>query len=265
MRLSALFVYPIKACGGVPLREAQVVERGLRLDRRYMLIDRAGRFVTQRELPGLCLVRLELQPDGLGLTAPDAQPLELPLALEGGELVTCNVWNDECVALCHEGGSRWFSELTGRDLRLVFMPDSVQRPVNPKRAQPGDIVSFADGYPCLVVSEASLADLNSRLREPVAMDRFRPNLVLSDCEPYAEDAFVSLRIGQVSFRAVKRCERCVVTTIDQHTAERGAEPLRTLAGYRRQDGKLWFGMNLIHDGPGTLRVGDEAHATRQKQ
>jgi uncharacterized protein len=131
--------------------------------------------------------------------------------------------------------------------------------VNPARAQPGDIVSFADGYPLLLISEASLADLNQRLETPLEMRRFRPNLVISGCEPYAEDRLRTLRIGGVSFRAVKRCERCMVTTVDPDTAERGREPLRTLARYRLEEGKVWFGMNLIHDGPGRLSLGDAAH------
>jgi uncharacterized protein YcbX len=139
---------------------------------------------------------------------------------------------------------------------MLYMPDSERRAVNPNRARPGDIVSFADGYPLLLISEGSLADLNRRLEAPLEMRRFRPNLVISGCEPYAEDGFAALSIGGVTFRGVKRCERCVVTTIDPATAEQSKEPLRTLARYRQSDGKVWFGMNLIHDLPGTLRLGD---------
>jgi uncharacterized protein YcbX len=181
--------------------------------------------------------------------------------LNDGERVECRIWNDTASALCHADGSRWFSDFLNDDVRLVYMPDSERRAVNPKRARRGDIVSFADGYPLLVISEASLADLNSRLSKPLEMRRFRPNLVLADCEPFAEDRFTTLFIGEVSFRAVKRCDRCSVTTVDPSTGERGKEPLRTLAQYRLEDGKVWFGMNLIHDGPGELRVGDRAVAS----
>jgi uncharacterized protein YcbX len=166
------------------------------------------------------------------------------------------VWDSVGSALEHPSGSRWFSELLNDDVSLLYMPDSERRDVNPNRARPGDIVSFADGYPLLLMSEASLADLNQRLAEPIEMRRFRPNLVISGCEPYAEDGFATLRIAGLSFRGVKRCERCVVTTIDPDTAEQSKEPLRTLSHYRLDDGKVWLGMNLIHDGCGTLRLGD---------
>lgn len=260
VKLSGLFVYPIKACGGVALEAARVVERGLALDRRYMLIDRSGTFITQREAPRLCLVRTELTESSIVVRSPHATTLELPHALAEGEPAPCRVWGDACSALCHAEGSRWFAELMNEDVRLVYMPESERRAVNPRRARAGDIVSFADGYPCLVISEASLSDLNARSPEPLTMTRFRPNLVISGCEPYAEDGFERLRVGEVDFRAVKRCDRCVVTTVDPSTGERGREPLRTLAQYRLEDGKVWFGMNLIHDGPGVLRVGDECSA-----
>lgn len=261
MRLSGLFIYPIKACAGVALERASVVERGLALDRRYMLVDRAGRCVTQREQPRLCLVTAALEAARIVLSAPDGSVVAVPHSLHDGERAVCQVWDDVGSALCHAEASRWFSDFLNDDVRLVYMPDSERRAVSPKRARPDDIVSFADAYPLLVISEASLADLNSRLPQPLEMRRFRPNLVLADCEPFAEDRFTTLSIGEVSFRGVKRCERCSVTTVDPATGERGQEPLRTLAQYRLEHGKVWFGMNLIHDGPGELRVGDVARAS----
>lgn len=261
VRLSGIFIYPIKACAGISLEHADVVERGLSLDRRYMLVDRAGTFVTQRQVSRLCLAKTALDGTSFVVSATGHPPLELPQRLEPGTLESraYEVWGYHGPALRHEPGSRWFSEFLDDDVSLLYMPDQERRPVNPSRARPGDVVSFADGYPLLVISEASLADLNSRLAAPLEMRRFRPNLVLADCEPYAEDHFTSLRVGEVSFRAVKRCDRCVVTTIDPDTGERGREPLRTLASYRLEDGKVWFGMNLIHDGPGHLALGDAAH------
>jgi uncharacterized protein YcbX len=177
------------------------------------------------------------------------------------ERVACQVWDDTVSALRHDAASRWFSDYVNDDVSLVFMPESERRHVNPKRARPDDVVSFADAYPLLVLSEASLSDLNARLAHPLEMRRFRPNLVLSECEPFAEDGFKTLSIGAVSFRAVKRCERCAVTLVDPDTGERGKEPLRTLATYREDEGKVWFGMNVIQDGFGELRVGDTALAT----
>ena len=258
MHLSGLFVYPIKACGGIALERAEVVERGLAFDRRYMIVDRTGMFVTQRQVPKLCLAKTALDGESIVVTAPGAQALEVsrPLESSGAERQTYQVWGHFGSALRHAEGSRWFSDFLNDEVSLVYMPDSERREVNPERARPGDIVSFADGYPMLLISEASLADLNQRLDEPLEMRRFRPNLVISGCEPYAEDGFRTLHIGAIAFRGVKRCDRCVVTTIDPETGEPGKEPLRTLSHYRREDGKVWFGMNLIHDGPGTLQLGD---------
>ncbi len=257
MQLSGLFIYPIKACAGLALPRAAVVERGLAADRRYMVADRNGRFVTQRELPRLCLVETALEGERLVISAPGIGSLSLPSALDKGERVRFQVWSSQGSALRHDDGSRWFSELLGDEMQLVYMPDDERRAVNPARARPGDVVSFADAYPLLLISEESLADLNARLDEPLEMRRFRPNLVISGAEPYGEDRMTRLRVGSVSFRGVKRCDRCSVTTVDPETGVRGKEPLRTLAKYRLEDGKVWFGMNLIHDHQGELRVGDE--------
>jgi uncharacterized protein YcbX len=259
VQLSGLFIYPIKSCAGIALEQADVVERGLAFDRRYMLVDRSGTFVTQREVPRLCRVATALEHDQLLVSAPDKAALALPIQPAADlplERLQYRVWDSVGSALEHPAGSRWFSELLNDDVSLLYMPDSERRDVNPNRARPGDIVSFADGYPLLLMSEPSLADLNQRLREPVEMRRFRPNLVISGGEPYGEDNFATLRIGALSFRGVKRCERCVVITIDPDTAAQSQEPLRTLSHYRLDDGKVWLGMNLIHDGCGTLRLGD---------
>jgi uncharacterized protein YcbX len=261
VQLSGIFIYPIKACAGVSLPHAELARRGLAGDRRYMLVDRSGLFVTQRDTPRLCLVATALTPSGIEVSSPGRANLLLPRELEAGmfESRAYRVWDDSGRALRHPQGSAWFSDFLGDEVSLLYMPDDELRAVSPSRAQPGDIVSFADGYPLLVISEASLADLNARLPAPLEMRRFRPNLVLSGCEPYAEDRLRSLRIGNVTFRAVKPCERCVVTTIDPNTGQAGREPLRTLASYRLEDGKVLFGMNLIHDGLGQLSVGDAAH------
>jgi uncharacterized protein YcbX len=198
------------------------------------------------------------------VSAPNRTTLELPRQPPADAAFTrrtYRLWDDVGSALEHEAGSRWFSELLDDDVSLVYMTDTEQRRVSPKRARPDDIVSFADAYPLLLMSEASLNDLNQRLDEPVRMSRFRPNLVISGGEPYAEDDYTWLQIGALAFRGVKRCERCVVTTVDPDTGEQGLEPLRTLATYRLEDSKVWLGMNLIHDALGTLRVGDAVTVT----
>jgi uncharacterized protein YcbX len=254
--VSALYVYPIKSCRGIGVSEWPVAERGFVADRRWMVVDAAGMVVTQRETPELSLIGVTLEGDSVRLTAPKLPDLILPRSFDWGPERTVQIWEDTTEAAQHGEGSAWFSSYLGGPYELVYMPDRHQRAVNPARALPGDIVSFADAYPFLLISDASLADLNARLESPVGMARFRPNIVISGSEPYAEDGYARVRIGEVSFRGPKRCDRCVLTTVDPDTGLRGREPLRTLAKYRLEDQKIWFGMNLIHDNLGTLRVGD---------
>jgi uncharacterized protein len=258
--VSALYIYPIKSCRGIRVHEWPVVARGFAADRRWMVVDALGKFVTQRERAQLALVGTTLEGETLRLTAPGRPELLLPLTLATGESRAVRIWEDEALATPHALGSAWFSDYLGAPHELVYMPDQHLRQVNPARANPSDIVSFADAYPFMLLSEASLEDLNSRLAIPITMERFRPNIVVSGTEPFAEDGYARVRIGEVSFRGPKRCERCVITTVDPRTAERGKEPLRTLAEYRSSDQRIWFGMNLIHDGSGVLRVGDRVEA-----
>ena len=221
-----------------------------------MIVDENGRFVTQRELAQLALVSTTLEAETLRLSAPGHPELVLPLRHELGTAREVQIWEDRAVGIAHALGSAWFSRYLEAPHELVYMPDDHLRQVNPTRAKPGDVVGFADAYPFLVISEASLADLNSRLEVPLTMDRFRPNIVIRDTEPFAEDGYARVRIGEISFRGPKRCDRCVITNVDPLTGERGREPLRTLAKYRLAEQKVWFGMNLIHDNQGVLREGD---------
>jgi hypothetical protein len=253
--VSALYVYPIKSCRGIRVGEWPVEKRGFFADRRWMIVDAAGNFVTQRETARLSLVDTRLDSESLSVSSSGFSRLVLPLTHSAAPK-TVRIWQDQVLACPHPEGSAWFSELLGAPHELVYMTDAEHRPVNPARARAGDIVSFADGYPFLLISEASLEDLNARLEQPIAMERFRPNIVIGGTEPFAEDGYSEVWLGAISFRGVKRCDRCVITTIDPRTGEQGREPLRTLAKYRLEDQKVWFGMNLIHDGTGRLRVGD---------
>jgi uncharacterized protein YcbX len=263
IRVAELYVYPVKACRGMRVSSARVVERGFAGDRRWMIVDAEGRFVTQRTERRLALVGAVLEADEtLELSAPGAGAVRLPAAYGAGVRREVHVWSDVGTAVAHPEGSAWISAVLGAPHTLVYMPDDERRRVNPERARPNDIVGFADAYPFLLISEASLVALNARLPAPITMQRFRPNIVVSGCEPFAEDAWATLTIGSLGFRGVKRCDRCVVTTVDPETAQAGVEPLRTLATFRREDGKVWFGMNLIHDGPGTLNIGDELTSPR---
>jgi uncharacterized protein YcbX len=262
--LSQIHLYPIKSAGGIALREAELDSRGLRYDRRWMLVDGEGRLLTQRRLPRMALISPTLSVDSLLVHAPGMPTLRLALDPEEKGRVEVSIFGAATWgAPVGEAADRWFGEFLGTGCRLLHMPDDVVRPVDPRYAESKDRVGFADGYPFLLLSEASLADLNARMHEPVPMDRFRPNLVVTGCEAYAEDGWRRVRVAEVSFRVVKPCVRCSVTTVDQASGARGKEPLRTLARYRRDMlGRVLFGQNLIHDGIGTVRVGDAVVVVR---
>lgn len=255
--VSDLFIYPVKSCGGVRVERAVVGATGFEHDRRWIVAGDDGSFFSQREYPRLALVRVRLDEERLHLEAPELPPLEIPLHGEPRPTVRVAVWDDECPAI--DEGSRaatWFSDHLRCSARLVRLADDDARPLGSSSAQPGDRLSFADAFPFLLISQASLDGLNRQLPLPVTMDRFRPNIVVDGCGPHAEDGWHRVRIGQVVFRVAKACARCVVTTVDQATAERGREPLRTLSTYRTVDGHVLFGQNLVHEGEGPLQLGD---------
>src|SRR3954470_20091876 len=259
--LTGITVYPIKSARGIPAEEWQLDEFGLTLDRRWMVVDSAGEFISQRDYPRMALVIPSLRDERLRVDAPGMPTLEVPVHPSPTVLTRVTIWDDSCEATwVGEGAARWFSELLGCAASLVYMPGRTLREANPVYAPSGTRVSFADAYPILLISEESLADLNRRLSVPLPMDRFRPNVVVGGCAPFEEDRWRSIQIGDVPLQVVKPCDRCVITTTDQDTAERGKEPLRTLATYRNVDGKVLFGQNVVHQDRGWLRVGDEVHA-----
>jgi len=265
VRVSGLWIYPVKSCAGIALETMELGERGPLHDREWMVVDAGGRFVTQRTHPEMALIRPALEGDRLVLTAPGRDPLEIPLTARTGWTVDVEVWRDRCRAIpVGAGADAWLGALLGEPVRLVWMPPEEVRPVDPRYGRPGDRVGFADGFPLLLISRASLEDLNGRLAVPVAMERFRPNVEVSGCGPYAEDRWSRLEVAGVGFRVVKPCARCVITTVDPATGERGPEPLATLASYRRSGNKVLFGQNLIHDGPGVIHVGDELMVTEAR-
>jgi len=257
IRVNQLLVYPIKSCRGVEVDRAMVGATGFELDRRWMVVGDDGRFLSQREHHRLALVRVQLDEDRLRLDAPGLSSLAVAFEEGVGPTSRVQVWDDECSAVTEgEDAARWFSEHLGCSARLVRMASDDARPLGSSTAQPGDHVSFADGFPFLLLSKASLDGLNRRLSLPVPMDRFRPNIVIDGCEAHAEDGWHRVRIGEVEFRVAKPCARCVVTTVDQATGERKREPLRTLSTYRSVDGQVLFGQNLVHMDRGVVRVGD---------
>jgi uncharacterized protein YcbX len=257
--VQALYVYPVKSLRGIPLAEGRVERRGFRHDRRWMIVDGDGRYVTQREHPRLSLVDVAVDEDArrLVVRAPRVGELVVPFDARG-ERREVTIWRDSVGALdVSAEADEFFSSYLGVAAHLVFMPDEVERAVNPRYARPGDVVGFADGYPFLLTTTASLDDLCARMGSTIPMQRFRPNIVVAGADAYAEDGWRVLRIGGLSFRVTKPCERCTIPTVDYETGERGKEPLATLATYRQVGAKVLFGQNLAHDGEGTLHVGDD--------
>jgi uncharacterized protein len=257
--LTEIRIYPIKSLGGISLSEAVVEPKGFRYDRRWMLVKPDGKFMTQRENTVMALVEVELTDSHLRVFHRHRleDVLEIPLDGTTDEQLTAYVWDNQAVdsLVVSQEADDWFSKLVGFSCRLVYMPDNSRRPVDPKYAQPDDVVSFADGYPYLVISMASLDELNRRMEEPLEMIRFRPNLVVEGAEPYDEDTWYQFQIGELTFYGVKPCARCVLTTIDPETAQKGKEPLKTLATYRKMGSKILFGQNVLAETLGTLHVG----------
>ena len=268
MHLSGLFVHPVKSLRACAVRLADVDALGLVGDRRFMVVDESGRFLTQRALPRMALVATALTADALTLSADRGGSIAVPRSPDPhAPIRSVSVWQSGNLHAedCGDPVAAWLSDFLATRCRLVRIGAGFHRTVLKPAARPGDTVGFADACPLLIISEASLADLNGRLaaqgEDPIPMDRFRPNLVVAGCAAFAEDTWARFRIGGVIFRAAGPCARCVVTTTDQLTAERTHEPLRTLAAYRRDSidpTDVNFGQNLIHETTsGTLQVGDK--------
>ena len=260
IRVAALYIYPIKSLGGIGLSSSNITQRGLQYDRRWMLVDEKNEFLTQRTYPQMALLKTTIEEDSIGIyhSKNPADVLKLSLHPSPGETITVKVWDDYCDAqYASNEANAWFSQKLGIACKAVFMPDSSKRKLDAGYARSDeDITGFADGYPVLVIGQASLDDLNSRLSQPVPMDRFRPNIVIEGAEAYAEDSMKEFTINGTSFYGVKLCGRCIVTTTNQQTGERGKEPLKTLAGYRTINNKVCFGQNVISSSEGKINVGD---------
>jgi uncharacterized protein YcbX len=266
LQLTDVWRYPVKSCRGERLASAAVEPWGLAGDRRWMVVDPGGAPVTAREHPQMVLVTPRLGDGLITLSSPGRPDLTVPVPA-GQDLVPVSVWeSDLAAAPAGDEAAAWLSEVIGEPVRLVYLDDPTRRPTNPKYSADTDRVSFADGYPLLLTSEESLGALNDWIAAgtkaaegPVPMRRFRPSVVVSGAPAWAEDGWRRLRIGPVTFRNVKGCDRCVMTTVDPDTAAKGHEPLFALARHRRWDNKVWFGVNLIPDtpAPGALiRPGD---------
>jgi uncharacterized protein len=257
MHLSGLNVYPIKSTRGVPLESGALDDFGLQHDRRWMVVDPGGTFMSQRDMPRLSQVRVGLDGEAITVAGTGAPEIRIQPPDDAAEVLTVRIWGDQCPArFAGAAAEQWFTRFLGVSARLVHMPLSTFRRVNPDYVADRRRVSFADAYPLLLIGEGSLGDLNSRLAAPLPMNRFRPNLVIAGSGAFDEDRWRTIRIGDLVFDVVKPCDRCVTTTVDQATGEKGKEPLTTLAQFRRWNGAVWFGQNLVHRSPGTLRLGD---------
>lgn len=258
--VSALYIYPVKSLGGFSVSEAVMTTTGFQHDRRWMLVDKEGIFMTQRQHPEMALLQTAITADGLYIYHKHypEKNIIIPFVSTPVGSKQVKVWDDLCDAWYYDDVSinLWFSEMLETTCELVYMPEGTNRMVDKAYAKNNEITSFSDGYPILIIGQSSLDELNSKLAEPVSIDRFRPNMVFSSGPPHIEDDWNHFTINAIDFFGVKTCGRCVVTTIDQQTSIAGKEPLRTLATYRTFDNKIKFGMNLLHKGTGTIKLGE---------
>ncbi len=274
MKISEINIYPVKSLGKINQSESKIEKRGLQFDRRFMLVDENGVFLTQREFPQMAKIAVKFEENDLEASAEEFENLTFPSKIFDGEKIDVQVWQSVCSAItADENINKWFGEVLKLNCRLVFMPDETEREINKMFNRNSDIVSFADGYPILLIGENSLENLNEKLETKLPMNRFRPNIVIENSQAFAEDNWKRVKIGETVFRSTKPCARCVVTTINQESGEiAGKEPLKTLAKFRTakdvfpdsyeafglDKNAVLFGQNLVAEDYGeTLKIGDK--------
>ncbi|MEP6845621.1 MAG: MOSC N-terminal beta barrel domain-containing protein [Panacibacter sp.] len=260
LTISELYIYPVKSLGGIAVKEASLTDRGFAYDRRWMLVDTTGNFISQREINEMSLLKVSLTETNLVIEhlQKPGNLLTIPLNHATGEEILVRIWDDVCKAVyVSQEADQWCSEMLSHQCRLVYMPDDTHRLVDEQYAQNNEVTGFSDGYPLLIIGQASLDDLNKRLAEQLPMNRFRPNIVFTGGVPFEEDGMKSFDINGITFYGVKPCARCVITTIDQSTGEKGKEPLKTLSTYRSSNNNVYFGQNLLFKGKGFLKIGDK--------
>ncbi|MGI9279845.1 MAG: MOSC domain-containing protein [Endozoicomonas sp.] len=267
LTVSHLAIHPVKSLKKMSVEQAVIDRMGFVNDRRWMVVEPGGKFITQRHYPNMALIEAIPGSKGLTLSAPGMAELIItdPEQLTQKVEMDVEVWKDELKALdAGEAASQWLSEFLGLPCRMVKFSEQVHRQVDLRFASEGDSTGFADGFPFLLTTEASLQELNGRLDSPVTMDRFRPNIVIQGAEAYAEDSWNRIKIGEVVFQVAKPCSRCVMTTVDPKTGEKtGKDPLMTLSRYRRTEMGVIFGQNLIHESQGRICLGDTVEILEQ--
>lgn len=268
LSISRLYVYPIKSLGGIELNSASLTDRGIEHDRRWMLVDENNRFLTQREFSKMALLRTAIHANELTVyeKGNEVDKIIVNLYPTGNGTVNVQVWDDVCEAIeMSKEVNDWFSHKLTMPCKLVYMPDESKRQVDDDYIMNNDITGFSDAFPVLMIGQASLDDLNSRLEIPVPMNRFRPNIVFTGGDPYQEDTLQHFQINGIDMFAVKPCARCVVTTTDQETGATAKEPLKTLATYRTGNNKVYFGQNILYKNEGIIKVGDELKVVETKE
>lgn len=268
MKLTEINIYPVKSLRGISREKSVVEDRGLQFDRRWMLVDEKNNFLTQREFPKMAAVEVKVLKSELSFKI-DGEEISIPFAPNTVNKANVKIWRSRCRADVYgDDVNNWFGDVLQTKCRLVVMPAESRRIVNPFYAvnKYQDTLSFADGYPFLLIGESSFNDLNAQLETPLPMNRFRPNFVVAGAEPFAEDEWKKIRIGKTIFHVVKPCARCVMTTIDQETGiSGGKEPLKTLAEFRLKRQKILFGQNLIAENTGEeIKIGDEIEIVETK-
>lgn len=258
-KISQLFIYPIKSMGGIALEEAVLTDRGFKHDRQWMLIDANSVFITQRKYPQMALLQVTLEDENLLVTHKISnERVRIPFIPAIKKATQATIWDDiVTVQYVSEEANSWFSAFLGIKCSLVYMPVESERKVSQEYAIHQDQTNLSDGFPLLIIGQSSLDDLNTRLDKPLPINRFRPNIVFTGGAPYQEDLWKKFSISQTRFYGVKPCARCPIPTINQETGSSGKEPLKTLATYRMKNNHIYFGQNLLFEGNGTLRIGDE--------
>ncbi len=261
--LSNIFIYPVKSLAGIEVTHWQVNEKGLLHDRKWMLIDSHNQFLSQRRMPKMTLIKTQLTTTELILSTATTGSISLAIAPQGGSEIISTIWKDQCPSkTISKQADQWLSDFLEIECKLVYQPDHVTRFVDPHYASKTDIVNFSDGFPFLITSQASLDSLNEAMGLTLPMQRFRPNLVIAQCESYAEDSWREIIINNIAFRLPKPCSRCPVPTIDTETAKTGKEPLTTLNRLRKWNNKVFFGQNALHNSSGELSVNDLIEITQ---
>lgn len=265
--LSDIYIYPVKSLAGIKFDEAEVTERGLKNDRRWMLVDENNQYLTQRTISKMALINVELENGLIKFSVKNStEKFEIDTTQPAYQKSKIIVWEDLVDAeLVSHAADEWFSDILKIKCRLVHMPDEAKRFVSKNYAKNNEVVSFADGFPFLIIGQSSLDDLNNRIGDTIPMNRFRPNFVFTGGEPFDEDRIESFTMNDIKFFPVKPCSRCIITTIDQSTGAISKEPLKTLSAYRKINKRIMFGQNLLHEGSGIIKVGTELRDIKWKE